>query len=300
MINDSIQGITNRVKRCTDAVELQQALKAEQERGNPRKTVVKLIEARIKALGKKQPVKEAKTAQVEVVGADWTEARQIFDRLKIHLRLGLAGQVLLGAELQRLKKELGFTHGGKRKKASCQSGNLKTWKEHMAQEMPDLPWRTADRFIQLADGARNKLKKLGQTKALALFDKPGSELDDAQQDQLRRFTTNICFGETQASILEDLKMARGPKKPPKSNAEPSDEDEDAPIPDDQLAFAFFGSPFKTFVGLRYEKHYEHYLSAMPLHGNPDEETVGLVEMEQHLAEALEDIKKTIKSKTSRS
>ena len=229
----------------------------------------------------------SKTITTEIVGADWTPARQIFDHLQIHLRLGLAGQVLLGAELQRLKKELGFTHGGKRKKASRQSGDLKTWPEHLAKEMPGLPDRTADRFVNLADGCRARLKKLGHTKALALFDQSSSELDAAQRELLTTLTSKICFGETQSTILEELKIVKIAKRVLPTDNTPNGEIKLKPTMV-QLAFALFASPVQDLCALRTHSDYEKALYALPLVAT-DDDPVSLTSMEHHYQALLEDI-----------
>ena len=236
----------------------------------------------------------SETITPEVVSADWSIAKSLFEQIKVNLRLSLAGQVCLGAELERLKKELGFAGRGK-KSNSFNVNELKTWPEFLAHEMPELPENTANRFIRIYEGAKSKLKKLGDTKALALFDQPSHQLSDDQREHLRNITDKITDGQSQSSLLQELKIAKlphgaaakGGNLPKTTEANDEMQEEDTMR---QVALALFTDPTQQLCSIRANSNYEKALHSLPLHSS-DETTVTLQALEHHHSSFLADIQK---------
>ena len=274
------------------AHNLEDAINRE-ENGLNRTSLIKFLQSRLNKMTKGKTVIDGKA---EIIGADWTLARQLFDGMNLTIRLTLAQQVFLGCELERIKKELGFTHGGKRKKASGQTGHLKTWEAHLEAEMPDLPRRTADRIITTYHAARAKLKKLGHAKGIALFDQSPDKLTNTQRKQLKDITDKITDGETQVSLLEDLKIIKGQRETTIGGAVTKSTKKTKPTME-QLAFALFTDPVQELCKLRAHCDYKKAINALPV-TSPDPETVTLAAIEQHAKALLADVEKA-KSKAAK-
>ena len=237
----------------------------------------------------------SETITPEVVSADWSTARTYLDHIKNHMRLSIVGQVFLGCELLRLKKELGFAGRG-RNSNSAGVSELKTWPEYLAKELPNINERSASRIIGTYDAVRLKMKKKGEAKTLALFDQPVSELKDDQLNLLKSITTELTDGHSQTSLLQELKIAKKPKTSPAVGGDltPTNEASDGTPKEEttlrQLALALFTDPTQQLCRLRANSDYEKALHALPLHSS-DETTVTLQALEHHHSSILADIQK---------
>jgi hypothetical protein len=212
--------------------------------------------------------------QGESTGPDWSRARAILQGIKTLVRLSLAGQVMLGHELQTLKVELGFAgRGGDRSKPkdSVLKSMNRTWEQWCNAELGISP-DGADNFIKCFEAAKLKVKKLGgDKKLLGLMETHPSKLTKEDNDLLSGMVDKLLHGETQRQLLEELrifKKAASLTGGDTANGKPKKTQLQA----EQLAFAFFGKAATSITKL--EKHiqnlrvapdYQGFLHALPLH-----------------------------------
>lgn len=221
---------------------------------------------------------------------DWTRAQKLWTIVQGYARAYVFGQVLLGAELQRLKGALGFLPG--RPKKSGQIGRISsheqqpnTWPDYLTAEL-GLAERTANRFIQLAESARKRLRKLGHAKALALLDTPWLQLTEPEQESLTGIVRNITDGTTQAELLQELKIARtcpeigGPTPRPQKPV----------VTETQLSFDFFAPAWESICTIRNQPDdLTRYLHMLPL--QPDEPGgLALTTLEVELEATLKEVR----------
>lgn len=241
--------------------------------------------------------KKSKTEIVpadEALAQDWSDAREMLDKVKLHGRLFLLGQVLLGWKLQNLKKTLGFQAGGDRK-SKCQLGTLNgTWEQHLESEL-GISKRTAYRFEESFEGARAKMKRLGGfSRALTLLNQDPTKLDEEAAKTVEGLVAKITDGETQRGLLEELKLV---KQPPKGNGghnprkEPKEEETEQ-----QLAFAFVTHPMQVLAEMRLDKDFAHTLHVLPLHGNEETNQPGLLDMKSQLEATLFEVNQVLEAK----
>jgi hypothetical protein len=175
----------------------------------------------------------------DTVAPTWDRARALLAGVKLAIRLSLAGQVMLGAELQQLKKDLGYHRGGDRR-SSPQSADLKNWKDLVKEEL-GISVDTAARMIDSWEAAKAKLKKLGgQPALLGIMETPAGDLDAIQRQTLEAAVAKITDGETQKSLLEELKLVKlydksGIGGDTSAHRKPRTDEENV----GQLAFMFF-------------------------------------------------------------
>jgi hypothetical protein len=218
----------------------------------------------------------------QVVPPSWDRARQILSGITLALRISLAGQVMLGAELQQLKRELGFTHGGSRKAGA----NDKTWEQHVKDEL-GLSDRTADRMIASWEAARAKLKKLGgQPALLAILGTPPSALTAIQRQTLEAAVAKTTDGETQKSLLEELKLVKfhdtsGIGGDTSAHRKPLTDEENV----GQLAFIFFETVAEPLQRLCTQPDRTAYYIAMA-----EQHPAELSNLEQLLESTLHDVR----------
>ena len=230
----------------------------------------------------------------EATAMNWQDARNTLAAVKLHARLFLAGQVILGMQLQAIKKALGFKNGGDRR-SECQRGTLiQTWEDHLKAEL-GITKRTAYRFERLAEAARTKMKKLGgQKHALALLNTSPADLDEENRKVLETLVHKITDGQTQKSLLEDLTLVKTHTKGNGGHNPGDDNDEEESA--EQLAFAFFRPFVSQLAEMRINKTFDHSLAALPTHGDEETQSPGLLDLKNHLQATLHEVEQTLKSK----
>ncbi len=145
---------------------------------------------------------------------DWSRARGLLADLKTAVRSSLSAQILLGKELFRLKRQLGFTHGGDRKKSIPPRGDLiRTWPDWCQLEMK-IPDRSCDRYIACFEAAlkRAKARKSKEPEACRLLEIPAAELTGDEVNLLAACIDRLVDGDTQAGLLEELGIVKPSKK----------------------------------------------------------------------------------------
>jgi len=237
------------------------------------------------------------TALAEVVTAGpadpaWEGIRQTIAAVRATGRAYLFGQAWLGWQLATLKKSHGAVGSGRRKE-SRQVGDFRPWAQIVKDEA-GFSDRTADRFIQIFEATKAKLKraKKGATvnaTALALFQSENPlALPPEQREALQDVIASLCDGETQASLMEELNVVPTPAAPPagakaKRQAKESDE---------QLAFHFFDGPASAICRARAAADYKKLLYMLP--ATTDEEgKVSLVFLRDEVAAMLEDVNEAL-------
>ena len=294
--------------------EIQSLLKSHAEKPNPElhqllldaqayeihganRSSLKLALARaLKKVGPSPAKKSAEsalitTAPTEVVQPSWERARQILERIKLHLRLSIAEQAMLGFELLDLKTKLGFMGSGRRKEKG-QDVSFKTWEQLVKAEM-EISDKTADRMIETYHAAKARLKKLGgQPKILAILDKPASDLTAVERQTVQALVAKITDGATQKELLEELKLVKifdhngiggdtsqHPKKDKKNLG--------------QLAFAFFSPLAKDLRNICTHPDRDKFFTVLA-----KEEPEKLHEMETSLESALHAVRAAKANRTT--
>ncbi len=236
----------------------------------------------------------------------WDNARLYYRAVRTTGRQFLVSQICLGWELSDKKKALGFNHGGDRK-SSGQVGHLigKTWEEYIHAEIdPNLARRTADRFIQVFDGFREKApKKLlagftanAKRSLITTLSKPPGSLTAKERATIETAIAKCSDGETQRSLLEELGLVKchkpltggdtsGSKKPKPTDAELMG----------QLAFKFFQPIAEGLHSMRSTPDSEAYLHTIPI-TSAEEDEISLTSLERDLEAALHDVRTAKKAR----
>ena len=211
-------------------------------------------------------------SNTEIITADWQSARNLWIAAKAHARASVASQIMLGWELSQIKKDLGFTHGGRHGKASSHDGSLKlTWANHLKSEL-GISKSTAHRFIEMAEGAKQKIKSLKPAATLNLIDTPLSDYSDEQHSTLKELVNESTNGETQASFLREIRAAKKPQggaaKGGNLEGEKSRPESDPVI----IALNLWEEPIVE-LNRAFTSAASH-LAVLPLRGSTEEEEIG--------------------------
>ena len=289
LVNTSVDDAKVTLHHTTELAVVQGAIEREESCDEPRKSLLKLLRSA-----------ERRLSKVEVVSGtpEWDRARFILEGVKLASRAAIAGQVLLGLELQTLKSTLGFAGKGRpnnsAKLAQLNQEQL-TWADWVSREL-HIPVRTANRFIELSCAARKRFKKLGGNQAsLQLLETPVYELDPNSRESLAKLVDRLTDGETQSSLLKELKIAQAPVDPPV----PDNNNRTAKTPEEteeQLAFAMFTPVAMNLAEMRVNSNYQHFLYKLPMHGNPETNQPGLLRMRQELEMTLFEVKEAIRNR----
>lgn len=230
----------------------------------------------------------------ESTGPDWTRARAYMEGIKTFARLSLAGQILLGHELQTLKVELGFAGRGGDRRSKPQFEVLKslnrTWDQWCKSEL-GISDSTADRIIATYEAAKNKLRKLGgQPLLIGMLDTSPTKIPDEQRKALAMLVDRLEWGESQSQLLADFGITKKPSTLTGGSQGKPAKKQDANV--GQMAFAFFakvpesvGKLAKTVGNLRLSPDYNGYLAALPL-SSPDPGKPSLESLEALLEAAI--------------
>tara|TARA_R110000772_G_scaffold118918_3_gene224815 strand:+ start:982 stop:1719 length:738 start_codon:yes stop_codon:yes gene_type:complete len=226
----------------------------------------------------------------EALAADWQDARTMLEGIKLHGRLFLLGQALLGWKLSHVKQTLGFTHGGSRENSSGHGDHLnRTWENWVNSELNGTSLSTANRLMRTFEAARLRIKKLGgNSHALSLLSQNPADLDAEAINTVREIVKNITDGETQKDLLIELKLAKAPQgsgltggsKEGERRAEPTIQ---------QLSLLLFSETHNSLFNLRTHGDYEKCLLALPLISE-DEDQPSLTSIELQTEALLSDIR----------
>jgi hypothetical protein len=218
---------------------------------------------------------------------EWDTARNLLAGIQQALRISIAGQVLLGQELNNLKKDLGFTHGGDRR-SSGQPVHLipRTWSDWVKSEL-GISYKTADRMILMADAAKARIKKIsatgdlpgGRKKLELLITSRPSTMTDDDREKLAAVVHKITDGASQAELLAELKLVKWSDPPQiggdtSEHRKPKTEEETL----EQLSFIFLAPICEDLRKLCHMPELPTYLSHLPLDGEDDELSLTLLEM----------------------
>ena len=276
-------------------------------RTNPqRRSVIQALKQAIKRVTPKAGAVSSKASNVKVIPPDpWERPRQILGGIKLALRMSLAGQVLLGHELANIKKDMGYGHGANKSGPSGQFVQTgKKWPE-LVHEHLGISYKTADRMIESFEAAKARLKKLGHQGTLPsgekrlelLFTQRPTDMTEADREALGKAVDKLVDGETQQSLLEELKLVKvhvalkggdtsGSKKKPK----PSDAELMG-----QLAFKFFEPIAEGLQSFRTNGDRDAFLATLELHSS-DEAAITLTTLEADLEAALKTVRSVKKDK----
>jgi hypothetical protein len=230
----------------------------------------------------------------ESTAPDWSRARNLAEGIKHHFRLSLAGQILLGHELQTLKVELGFCGSGRRAEEKPHDAVFKslnrTWEQWCRAEL-GLSDDTANRLIETYEAAKSKLKKLGgNTLVLTLLETTPAKLHQEDRAILSSMVDGIEWGESQKQLLEDFRLVK--RHVATTGGDTSSHRKDKPAAAQQLAFAFFrpveqtmGKLQRAVESLRLAPDYQRLLHVLPL-VSPEPGQPSLTSLEAEIESAL--------------
>ena len=256
------------------------------------------------SLAKTQPASHSTSsgpaALTEIVADPrWEDVRNTAKQITATGRMYLRGQVRLGMLLAALRKELNIGRG--KAKAKTPDSGVLTWAELVKQET-GYSRQACDVFIDLYDATVAKLKKakkgtLGEVvakkTALVLFTTGAlTTLTDEQWAIVDTTIASLTDGETQASLMVELGVLPKPKDMPKGGGA-GKKDKLAP---EQLAFAFFASPFTAICQTRTSTDYKKLLRILPATSD-DPTKPSLVLMRDEMAAMVEDINEALAGHT---
>jgi hypothetical protein len=140
-----------------------------------------------------------KTQALEIVTEpDWQEkfstARQYHSMVGISLAQGAAFMILCGAELHRLKRELGETRGRRGNTANVCSFS------QLAQQNTGISERTVFNYLALYQGAKKRLPLLNVQE---LLNTPIGKLPELKRQQLLEAVKKITDGQTAQQLMWD-------------------------------------------------------------------------------------------------
>ena len=233
--------------------------------------------------------------QGESTNPDWTRARQIQEGIKHAFRMSLAGQILLGHELQTLKLELGFAGSGRRKEkphdAVFKSLN-RTWEQWCKAEL-GISDDTANRLIDTYEAGKKKLKGLGgHPRLIGLLETAPTKLDDEAKKTLASMVDKIEWADSQKQLLEDYKLVKHHTALAGGDTSKTKVKPNADETAQQLAFAFF-SPIprelakldRAIGNIRVHGDFKGFLHALPVSSSdPQELSLDSLEAEVTAAE----------------
>lgn len=120
--------------------------------------------------------------------------------------------VLLGHELNRVKKELGERRGGNRSKQSTQPANFAPWEQMVVKET-GLSYDTCNRCMKLAEAGKKFIPLLGAEDVIST---PFLQLPEARQKEVTKAIQKVVDLQTMTQLMLDFGVA----KPKKSNMPP--------------------------------------------------------------------------------
>lgn len=234
----------------------------------------------------------------------WDKARFYYRAVKTTGRQFIISQICLGWELSNRKKALGFTHGNNQHGKDAQLGHpRRTWQEYLHAEIdPDLTRQTADRFIHVFEGFREKApKKLisdfsanARQSLITTLSKPPGSLTAKDRKAIELGIAKCSDGETQRSLLEELNLVKCHKPLTGGDTSGSRKPTDTELMG-QLAFKFFQPLAEGLHSMRSTPDSEAYLHTIPL-TSAEEDDISLASLERDLEAALHDVRAAKKAR----
>lgn len=222
----------------------------------------------------------------------WDGIRQTIANVRAAGRAYLFGQAWLGWQLATLKKQHGAVGSGRRKE-SRQVGDFRPWAQIVKDET-GFSDRTADRFIQIFDATKAKLKRCKKDapvnhEALVLFQSENPlALTPEQREALQDIIASLCDGETQASLMQELGVVPTPAAPPAG----AKKKPDSKLTPEQLAFDFFEGPARAICNARAMADYKKLLHMLPP-TTEEEGKVSLIFLRDEVSAMLDDLNEAL-------
>ena len=221
-------------------------------------------------------------------------AREILGGIKTTIRLNLAGQVMLGQELEALKIELGFKGSGRRKEKpqnAVFNSVPNNWKGWLKAEL-GISDDTGDRFINSFKIVRAKNEvEGGQPEAVRLLAAAPSTLSDEDRQKLGQIVNELLKENSQKELLQQLGIVNGTN----SDANRAKASKKKPTPDDELLIASNHFRHICNEAIKFERlvtsslhgsYFKGFLGMLPMtHENPTL-IVTLPDLRARLEEAL--------------
>jgi hypothetical protein len=222
----------------------------------------------------------------------WDSVRQTLASVQEAGRKYLYGKAWLGWQLLMLKKANGVREG-RPSKNSDKLSEFRPWAKIVKDEL-DLEERTANRLIEKFEAVKAKAKRAlktlpGGKNTLVVFQSENPlALPPEQREAMMNIIASLCEGETEASLLEELKIIPTPAPPPPGKKEKRGDK----ITTEQLAFDFFDGPASAICKARAAKDYKTLLFMLPPTTN-EEGKVSLTFLRDETAAMLDDINEAL-------
>lgn len=232
----------------------------------------------------------------EQTSLDFSRAKRLLDDLKSATRRSLSAQILLGKELCRLKRKLGFIRGrhvSSAKLADDGNGSNRTWPEWCKAELDGLADRTANRYIQIFDAAleRAKRNKTKEPEACRLLLTPAAALTGDEVELLAACVDRLVDQETQAGLLEELGIVKPSNKTTGGDTSAHRKEKEWHALEDQAVFLFssvtrqLGEVEKEIFSVRTHADYRFLLEELPITSDSDRKP-SLMSIKECLEEIL--------------
>lgn len=213
--------------------------------------------------------------KIESNAVDWTRAKGLLADLKSAARRSLAAQILLGKELDFLKKSLGFAGSGRRPKEKPQVAVFNdptTWQAWCKAEL-DVSDDAVDRWIKCYEAALERAKRTNNKKshphAVRLLQMPAAEMDGSEIEALAACVERLVDRTTQQGLLFELGILKDTGLKGGDTSEFRKEYEPSPL--DAMAHALFSDIARKLDGVKKEilstRHHTDYrllLQELPL------------------------------------
>ena len=224
--------------------------------------------------------------------SQWDRARDLLAGIKTTLRLNLAGQVILGQELEALKIELGFKGSGRRKEkdhVDLLISSPRTWEQWLKAEL-GISESTGQRFISSFKIVRAKNEVEGaQPEAVRLLAAAPSTLSDEDRKKLGKIVNELLKENSQKELLQQLGIVNGTCQNPRPASQKK------PSLDDELLIASNHFRHICNEAIKFERlvtsslhgsFFKGFLGMLPLAHEEPQRVVGLLDLRARLEEAL--------------
>ncbi len=139
----------------------------------------------------------------------WIAVRWYFDRASKFAHASLACQVMVGFELAALKAELGVAPGQPEKNSGTDARIL-SWEEIVEKEA-GISRRTANRFMEMAEGIKPKLARMkGEPLLRELIKTSPGDWSEDDSKTLFKALHEVTSGKTQGEFLCEIGAAKKP------------------------------------------------------------------------------------------
>ncbi len=223
-------------------------------------------------------------------------AREILAGIKTTIRLNLAGQVILGQELEALQIQLGFKGSGRRKEKRQDGGfNFpdRTWPQWLKAEL-GIGESSARRLINSSKivRAKNEIEG-GQPEAVRLLAAAPSTLSDEDRKKLGKIVNEQLKEDSQKELLQQLGIVNGTHRI--SDEDRAKSTKKKSTPDDELLVASNHFRHICNEAIKFERlvtsslhgrFFSGFLRLLPLAHEDPKKIVGLLDLRARLEEAM--------------